>query len=66
MTTIGYDKSDINNVINYVQSDPIQKGNLITWEHNAFKKIKLYYINCPQCEKDTMCGREVLDERVYI
>ena len=64
--TINYNESDIDNKINYIQADPIQKGKLITWERNVFKKIKIYFINCPQCKKDTVCGREILEDRIYL
>lgn len=64
--TIIYEESDIADTINYVQADPIQKGNFITWERDAFKKIKTYYINCPQCKNNAVCGKEILENRIYV
>lgn len=61
-----YEEFDINNQENYIQADPIIQGNLTTWELNTYKKIKKYYINCPQCKKEAICGIEVLEQRVYI
>lgn len=63
---ITYDESDIDSRVDYVQANPVQKGNLLTWEFNVFKKVKKYYISCLQCKKNTVCGIEVLENRAYI
>ncbi len=63
---IYYRRKNIGNEIAYIQADPIHKDNkIIMWEKNIFKQIKNYFITCPQCEKETICGREVLQQRVH-
>ena len=64
--TINYDESDVNIQIDYIQSEPITTGHIIKWYLNNFKKVKKYYIICPQCKKETMCGMEILGEYISL
>ena len=62
---IYYTQSKINSQIGYIQSNNVAtKGSASIISFNYYDKVKEYFIECPQCEKNTVCGVEVLEEDV--
>ena len=62
---IYYTESKINNQIGYIQSNHVaMKGGTSIISFDYYDKVKKYFIECPQCKKDTVCGIEVLEEDI--